>query len=84
MNRLGLCISYDELERIAENLWSIFESLSSNCSRIDIIFDLYHDSSIKGSERDRRSKHPGILTPVSSADQPLPVELEKFWALSTK
>ena len=66
---------------LAENL--TFEGLSRTCSRTEIIFDLYHESSIKGSERSRRSKRPGVYTAVSRLDQPLPVELDKFWSVSS-
>ena len=68
---------------LAATLWSTFEGLSKSCSRTDIIFDLYFDNSIKGSERKRRSKIPGIYTTVSRGDQPLPIEFDKFWSLSS-
>ena len=46
-------------------LWTGFAEFSKNCSRLDIIFDLYRQRSIKATERDRRAKHVGILTEVN-------------------
>ena len=51
--------------------------------RIDIIFDLYNDNSIKGSERSRRGTASGIHTPVKRPYQPLPIEMDRFWSLAT-
>ena len=42
---------------LCSHLWSTFMQLSKDSTRIDIIFDLYHDKSIKGSER----SHQGYL-----------------------
>ena len=67
---------------LLEHLWLTFTNLSKGCTRIDIIFDLYHDKSIKGSERKRRYQSAGILTKVTRSDQPFPVEMDKFWSLS--
>ena len=39
------------------SLWKTFQSLSETCSRIDIVFDLYNEQSIKASERSRRNIH---------------------------
>ena len=49
-------------------LWCLFMQLSKDSSQIDIIFDLYHDKSIKSIERSRRAKPPGILTEVIQTD----------------
>ena len=68
---------------LAAQLWSTFQGLSRTCIRTDIVFDLYRESSIKGSERNRRSKTAGIYTTVAKGDQPLPVEFDKFWSLSS-
>ena len=64
------------------NLWDTFTSLSHSCDRIDIIFDVYIDHSIKASERKRRAVVQGIETLISTFDQTLPVEMERFWSLS--
>ena len=37
-------------------LWWTFMQLSKDSSQIDIIFDLYHDKSIKGTECSRQTK----------------------------
>ena len=60
-------------------LWKTFISLSETCNRVDIVFDVYNEQSIKGSERRRRTKVEGIETIITGFDQPLPVELDRFW-----
>ena len=55
---------------LAAQLWSTFQGLSRTCIRTDIFFDLYRENSIKGMNE-------------TGADQPLPVEFDKFWALSS-
>ena len=64
------------------SLWKTFQSLSETCSRIDIVFDLYNEQSIKASERSRRNKVKGIETYISGIDQPLPIEIGRFWPIS--
>ena len=56
--------------------------LSKDSTRIDIIFNLYCDKNIKGTERIRRQRLLDILTKVIQTDQSLPVEMEKFWSVS--
>ena len=64
------------------HLWNTFKSLSESCSRTDIVFDLYKEMSIKTSERNCRAKVEGILTYISSIDQQLPIDIDKFWPVS--
>jgi len=59
----------------------MFSNLSTNCDRMDIIFDLYLQQSIKEDERNRRSKSDPIDTIISNLNQHLPVEMDRFWAL---
>ena len=61
-------------------LWKTFISLSETCNRVDIVF-VYNEQSIKGSKRRRRTKVEGIKA-ITSFDQPLPVELDRFWPVS--
>ncbi len=61
-------------------MWNTFSYLSKECNRIDIIFDLYLQQSIKQLERDRRSNHKAINTFINRNDQPLPVDMDSFWA----
>ena len=63
-----------------KKLWNTFSYLSRYCNRIDIIFDLYLQHSIKQFERDRRGKHDAINTTISQVDQPLPVDMDRFWS----
>ena len=65
------------------NLWDTFTSLGHSCDRIDIVFDVYRDHSIKESERRRRAAVEGIETLITTTDQTLPVDMERFWALPT-
>ena len=67
---------------LCNHLWSKFMQLSKDSTRIDI-FNLYHDKSIKGTVRSRRTKSPGMLTKLIRIEQPLPIEMEKFWSVST-
>ena len=54
---------------LASHLWTTFTSLSKQCSRLDIVFDLYLDASIKEEERLRRSKDMAIEVNISSYNQ---------------
>ena len=65
-----------------KSLWSTFKNILATCSQMDIVLDLYRESSIKLHERDRRSKVKGIATDIYQLDQPLPVKMHKFWPLS--
>ena len=56
--------------------------ISSSCSWLDIVFDLYQNNSIKDSERNRRKGNGAIITFIDSLDQSLPNDMKKFWSLS--
>ena len=64
----------------ANTLWKTFLNLAVGCSRIDVVFDLYLQQSIKQDERKRRSKTDAIETTISHLEQQLPVDMDKFWA----
>ena len=68
----------------AEYIWNLFTRLSDNSKRIDIVSDLYIDSSTKGNERVcwKQSVQP-IITTICNKDQKLPVTIESFRASST-
>ena len=63
-----------------EYLWESFITLSDSAERIDVIFDLYLQTSRKDNERSNRAKTYGIKTNIGHIDQPLPAEMDKFWA----
>ena len=63
-------------------LISKFKNLAETCARMDIVFDLYRENSIKAHERNGRSTKVGIATNVSHPDQPLPVDIDAFWSFS--
>ena len=68
----------------AKYIWDTFTRLLDNSKRIDIVFDLYIDSSIKGNERVRRKQSvQPIITTIYNKDQKLPVTMESFWVSST-
>ena len=63
-------------------LWRTFSILSKGCSQLDIVFDVYLRHSIKQGERNRRSKLDPIETNITSVQQQLPVEMDRFWPSS--
>ena len=63
-------------------LWRTFSSLSKDCSRINIVFDVYLRHSIKQHERNQRSKLDLTETNITSIKQQLPVEMDRFWSSS--
>lgn len=64
-------------------LWKMFPSSSKGCDRIDVVFDLYLENSIKEDERHRRSKAQPIETNIATPKQQLPVWKERFWSSSS-
>ena len=67
--------------QLAQHLWNTFSDYRKNCTRLDIIFDLYLEKSIKHHERNRRSKQEGIATQIIDGEEQLPIDMDKFWAL---
>ena len=77
-------IKLQTFEDLFKHLFATFKRLSAGCQRIDIVFDIYLDSSIKQHERKRRSeKHQSTETIITSIEQALPVEFESFWGSSS-
>ena len=68
---------------LAKHLWTTFQCIFPLSQRIDIIFDLYLDKTIKQGERSRRSKGESIEITIKTPNQALPVEVDKFWGSST-
>ena len=64
------------------SLWSTFNFLFKWCSWVDIVFDVYKESSIKASERRQTTTGEGIETIISGFDQRLPVEIDHFLSVS--
>ena len=67
---------------LVKNLGSTFWYLSATWTLVDIVFEFYKETNIKWHERDRRSDGKGVLTNVCPLNQPLPVEMKNFSALS--
>ena len=61
------------------SLWSTFASLSETCNRVDIVFDVYNENSVKASERSRRIKKEGNETILSCS---IPVDIDRFWPVA--
>ena len=74
-SRKLLLKTYGDLVR---HLWATFQRLSLLSERIDIIFDLCLDRSIKEGERKRKSHNGGAETTILELKQSLLVETEKF------
>ena len=68
-------------EDLVKHLWSTFNHLSRNRGRLDIVFGLYLDQSIKQQERSRRAEAQIIETTISNIKQSLPIEIETFWGI---
>ena len=64
------------------NLWSTFSLLFKSCNRVDIVFDVYKENSIKASERRQRTTGEGKEITISGFDQSLLVEIDRFWSIS--
>lgn len=70
-------------EELFQNLWSTFSRLSSKSARLDIVFDIYLENSVKQQERDRRGKKNATETIITNEKQALPVDIEGFWCSSS-
>ena len=66
----------------AEISWKRFLILGEISCRIDVVLNLYYADSIKSHERQRRAAHDVIIANIDHSDQPLPVEIDKFWTSS--
>ena len=62
------------------HLWNIFKAIGKEAARIDIIFDLYLERSIKEQERSRRGKTESVDVSISNWNQHIPIDVEKFWS----
>ena len=69
-------------EELFQNLWSTFSCLSSKSDRLDIVFDIYLENSVKQQERDRRGKSKATEAIITNVKQALPVDIEAFWCSS--
>ena len=67
----------------AASLWKTISFLSKDAQRIDIVFDLYLENTVKYGERNRRQKTTAINVIIEKDNQPLPVTMDSFWASST-
>ena len=60
------------------SLWSTFSFFFKSCNRVDIVFDVYKENSIKTFERRLTTTSEGIETIISDFGQPLPVEIDRL------
>ncbi|KAK7086900.1 hypothetical protein SK128_000804 [Halocaridina rubra] len=63
----------------AEAIVDYIQKSAKGADRIDYIFDLYFDISIKNSERKRRETISPTELNVVSEETPIPVQMEQFW-----
>ena len=69
-----LCLNtYADFSKL---LLSTFQNIFQTFQRIDIVFDLYLDQSIKHGERNRRKNEDCIEITIKSANQTLPIEMD--------
>ena len=71
-------------EEFAKHLLNIFLSISWHSQRVDLIFVVYVEDSIKAFERNRRTS--GIKTikiETIQGSTPIPVDLSLFWGSSS-
>ena len=66
----------------SKHLLSTFQNIFQTSQRIDIVFDLYLDQSFKQGERNRRKNEDCIGITIKSANQILPIKMDKFWGSS--
>lgn len=64
----------------ADSLWKIIYHACNKSERVDIIFDIYKENSVKGFERSRRSKKQPVEYGAPSDSTPLPVDTDAYWA----
>ena len=64
------------------DLWSEFTFLLKSCNQVDIVFDVYKETSINASEQTRRTRGEDTETIFSGFDQPLPVEIDQSLSVS--
>jgi len=79
IKKMKLCT----FEDLFKSLWFTFQHLSSKSSRLDIVFDIYLENSVKQQERDRRIKKQVTETIITNVQQALPVEIQSFWGSSS-
>ena len=65
---------------LAEMILKRIIMLSKEAERVDIVFDLYQENSIKAGERIRRTKKDPVHMTISSSLTALPKDMDAFWA----
>lgn len=65
---------------LAEMILKRLISLSKEAERVDVVFDLYQENSIKAGERIRRTKKDPVHMTLSSSLTPLPKDMDAFWS----
>ena len=66
--------------QLDESILSIILAIGAQSTRIDIILDVYQESSIKQMECEHRSCLKQITITISSENQKIPVDLDMFWS----
>ena len=70
-------------EEFEKHLLDIFLSISWHSQRVDIIFDVYVEDSIKAFERNRRTFCiKPIEIEIVQDSTPIPVDMSSFWGCS--
>ena len=59
------------------------KGIAQNSSRIDIVFDVYKEGSVKAAERQQKKTSHPINMNIDGVETPLPKDMYAFWASSS-
>lgn len=77
-----MCVSQmNTFGELCDKFLEVSYGLSSNSKRVDFVFDIYTEGSVKDSERPRCGCSPIDLYGIGTGTQ-LPVTMDAFWASS--
>ena len=80
LSRLFKC-ELSEISEFCQKVQNMIMNLSKDCQRIDIVFDIYLENSIKASARKSRKKSIGpIPMSIDRDNQQIPSAIDSFWA----
>lgn len=65
---------------LAEKILNRITALSKEAERVDVVFDLYQENSIKAGERLRRTKKDPVHMTISNSLTALPKDMDAFWS----
>lgn len=69
-------------EEFVGSIWRAICQASHKSERVDIVFDVYKEKSVKGFERSKRSRKQPVEYGAPNDSTPLPVDTDAYWASS--